>query len=531
MPAGFGLEGWEALLPQGLPRPGSLLVQGPPGAEKDVLLLQFAAEGLRAGEGVLIILSSKSPARFLRELQRLGVKPEVPLQEGRLKILDWYTQQEQAVGEVADVGGIVTVPSDPPALSTALSRILTSSELLRGGRATVDLLPNTLSPEALNQTVALMGEARAVVQALGMVGLFVLDKGQHDSATLEVLQANMDGVVDIERGLEGGKQVRSIALEALGGRPTGLPRLRMEVSRDGRLSIAAPTAHGGGSPSPLDRQLEILRADPHNIEAMLSLAQLHQTAKRALEAEQWVRAALKVKPDPASWRLLAAILQDQGRNREAEEALAATRPAPPQPPPPPPPPPIATASPRPEMEINLQGGPVEDVREKVPCLTCGSMLDSEAEICYACGAVVPREEARRVRIISLLRICDQRLQWDRKDGDAWFTKAAALGRMKDFRGAIAALNELTKLNHEYPGLWILKGKFYSRLGDQDMARLCRRRALEQEGGNRTTSPVPPPPQRAPPAEATFQCPVCGRQLPVEANECECGAEFEDDPHP
>jgi tetratricopeptide (TPR) repeat protein len=158
------------------------------------------------------------------------------------------------------------------------------------------------------------------------------------------------------------------------------------------------------------------------------------------------------------------------------------------------------------------------------------MLDSEAEICYACGAIVPREEARRVRITGLLKICEQRLRWDRKDCDAWFTKAAALARMKDFRGAIAALNELTKLNHEYPGLWILKGKFYARLGDQDMARLCRRRALEQEGRNRTMPPAPSPAMRgAPPAGATFQCPVCGRQLPVEANECECGAEFEDDP--
>lgn len=151
------------------------------------------------------------------------------------------------------------------------------------------------------------------------------------------------------------------------------------------------------------------------------------------------------------------------------------------------------------------------------CPKCGSSL--EGEECSVCGYTP--EDSRLWKIREIYERCESRLQEDPQDVDALFTKAAALARLKDYEAAVEVLNELTKLEPRYPGLWMLKAKLFDRLGEEVKANLCRQRALDlqrKEMGIFLEARVEPDGDR-------FQCPLCQRWLPLEATVCPCGAEF------
>jgi len=68
-----GVAGFDGLVRGGFPLGASIVLQGPPGNEKDVFAYEFLAEGLRSGAAALIALSSTSPEQFLESLSKFGV--------------------------------------------------------------------------------------------------------------------------------------------------------------------------------------------------------------------------------------------------------------------------------------------------------------------------------------------------------------------------------------------------------------------------------------------------------------------------
>ena len=68
MPVRTGVDGFDPIVGGGLPEGASVILQGPPGNEKDMFGLQFLAEGLRSGDAVLIAVSSTSPEQYLESL-------------------------------------------------------------------------------------------------------------------------------------------------------------------------------------------------------------------------------------------------------------------------------------------------------------------------------------------------------------------------------------------------------------------------------------------------------------------------------
>ncbi len=93
--------------------------------------------------------------------------------------------------------------------------------------------------------------------------------------------------------------------------------------------------------------------------------------------------------------------------------------------------------------------------------------------------------------------------------------------MREYDAAVQVLNELTKQDSRYPGLWTLKAKLFDQMGDELKAKLCRQRALEleeEETGSAFQAKVQA-------GDEKFQCPLCNRWLPIDAAVCPCGAEF------
>ncbi|MFQ6107126.1 MAG: tetratricopeptide repeat protein [Thermoplasmata archaeon] len=77
-------------------------------------------------------------------------------------------------------------------------------------------------------------------------------------------------------------------------------------------------------------------------------------------------------------------------------------------------------------------------------------------------------------ILKLLETCQERLENDPGDLDAWFSKGLALAKLKKYKQAIHCLDQVTKRQVNYPSVWRLKATVYALMGDYRMSRLCKK---------------------------------------------------------
>ena len=76
-------------------------------------------------------------------------------------------------------------------------------------------------------------------------------------------------------------------------------------------------------------------------------------------------------------------------------------------------------------------------------------------------------------ILKLLRMCQKRLEMDLGDVDAWFSKGVTLAWLKKYRQALYCLNQVTRIETNYPSVWRLKATVYALMGEQRMSQLCK----------------------------------------------------------
>lgn len=173
-----------------------------------------------------------------------------------------------------------------------------------------------------------------------------------------------------------------------------------------------------------------------------------------------------------------------------------------------------------EVRDRPLGLPGEEDPSATACPQCGAPLDG-AE-CDVCGYMPGDPDLSHIK--DILNKTEEKLSATPEDLDALFTKAAAQARLKEYDAALHTLNELTRVQPAYPGMWMLKAKLFDQVGDELKANLCRHRALElaSEESSRAFE------ARVDEGRGQFQCPLCNRSLPLEATICPCGAEFEED---
>src|SRR5437773_8792001 len=216
----LGIDGFEQLVPEGLPKPGSVLLLVPPTEEKDQLAAQFLLEGLRNGD-VAILLGSEAGIRDLvRRMGNLGFAAEKAVAEGRAVPVDW----DHAVApKNGNRGGL-------PAAEAALSAALTSENGSKGLRVLVDLsrsLPERIGSVSVEEVATkLLG----VATAAGALSIFLVPRARGVApAPVEAF----DLVLDLRPLKPAGV---GLAVVAIGGTP--LPRSGMVLAAvDGRLVL------------------------------------------------------------------------------------------------------------------------------------------------------------------------------------------------------------------------------------------------------------------------------------------------------
>src|SRR5881296_2571632 len=130
------------------------------------------------------------------------------------------------------------------------------------------------------------------------------------------------------------------------------------------------------------------------------------------------------------------------------------------------------------------------------------------------GKVLESQDERAQRLRLILQIATERLKLNPQDADALFAMAAAQATLDDAKGGLETLDRLAQIDSAYPGLWVLKTKLHAKLGQADLARQSRVRALESE------------PEAAKAVDATVPCPMCEAPVAIDATSCaNCGVKF------
>src|SRR6266498_2494645 len=124
------------------------------------------------------------------------------------------------------------------------------------------------------------------------------------------------------------------------------------------------------------------------------------------------------------------------------------------------------------------------------------------------------DEPARQRLQLIMQLADERLKLNPRDADALFAMASAQEALDDARGALKSLDRLVEFDSNYHGVWALKAKLHSRLGQADLAQRSQVQSQERDasGGKTNGSTVP--------------CPICENPVAIDATTCwNCGATF------
>ena len=84
---GTGVPGLDELMGGGIPAGDALMLAGPAGSGKTTFATQFAAEGLRRGDGVIIVVFEEYPEEYLARAKARNQDMEKAIADGRLRII------------------------------------------------------------------------------------------------------------------------------------------------------------------------------------------------------------------------------------------------------------------------------------------------------------------------------------------------------------------------------------------------------------------------------------------------------------
>ncbi|HEV8595964.1 MAG TPA: ATPase domain-containing protein [Thermoplasmata archaeon] len=322
-----GVPGFDTLVEGGFPSGSAVVVQGPGGKDKDAFLFQFVLEGLRGTGSVLVVLSSLSPARYMRELRDAGIDVDRVLAENRLRFVDWFAYKEEAVQDVEQDGPVFRASIDLANVGIAISRAIAGLPREGEKRAAIEILSPALSVYDLPNVYGFAQSTKAKLERFGFTSLFVVEKEMHDERTLSSLSQPFEGVVDIDRAREGDEIVRKIAVLSLKDTASESKYVPIELGTDRILRVSTVSERE----RTLRRQEEMIKGNPKDPKLWLATARNLKSMGENDRALKCVEAALNLDPkDVDGWRLKAEVLDALGRKDEAEMARvrAAGTPAP-----------------------------------------------------------------------------------------------------------------------------------------------------------------------------------------------------------
>ncbi len=123
---------------------------------------------------------------------------------------------------------------------------------------------------------------------------------------------------------------------------------------------------------------------------------------------------------------------------------------------------------------------IEETVEEFACPLCATILEVGDNVCYQCGMKFKDEAEDDVDsdLASQLADIEAVISSDPSDIEQWFLKGEVLSKMDKNDEALQALNEITKIDANYPGVWNMKAEVFTKMGEHKKAASCYKRAME-----------------------------------------------------
>lgn len=197
---------------------GSYLLAGPAMSGKYELLLDFIAEGVEVGDGVLFVTTNESAGPILEDIEgELGSLPE------QIRLVDCVAERQGTEGRYpSERVEYVSSPGDLTGIGIGVSE-----QLRRFVEADVNQirlcfysLSTLLMYTELETVFRFLHVLSGRVDSIGALGLFALDPTTHEPSTVNTLKQLFDGVIEVR--LDNGAQARLLGVP--GGDGEWVPR-------------------------------------------------------------------------------------------------------------------------------------------------------------------------------------------------------------------------------------------------------------------------------------------------------------------
>jgi KaiC/GvpD/RAD55 family RecA-like ATPase/photosystem II stability/assembly factor-like uncharacterized protein len=497
-----GVVGLDESLLGGYPK-GKVILEGPSSDERNAFALSFAADGLKNGEYVMIVTSTMSPTKVRKVLRKLGPNVKSQERKGKLVIVDWYSHNTTTVDKIEERGSVIKCPEDTFNLNEAIRKA--HSRFPKGSkhRAVIEGLSSIINKHDMDTALLVANSLKSTFGDEHSTVLFVVDSEMHDESSISTLVREFDGRIELKRTKGKGAVIGEISVHSMRDVEHPSNDLVLEKADDGSLRIVVPDANveEPSSSGGISELIDSLRKDSSNETTWFELGTHYTSLNNDDRAHECFDAALKIRPGfIAAWIAKANLHAERGKNNQA---LRCYRKA------------LDLDSDR-KDDDKPDKSEDESAWRETECPECGSSVSPTDPFCLSCGSDLPTKikKDKEGPIKAALEKCQKRIEKNPDDVDALFLKGLCLARLERYEEAVVALNDATKLNFEYPGLWVVKGKVYSRLGNEKMASLSLQRGIEL--ARRDTDKI----------GLTFECSNCGEDVKVREDQCSnCGARF------
>jgi KaiC/GvpD/RAD55 family RecA-like ATPase len=175
--------------------PGTnLLLSGPPLTGKRSLARDILVDGVRAGEGAIVVTTKDSAQRVLK-----NIGEQIDYEGRPVAVVDTVSRQ-QGVNDVrdSDLVKYTSSPVDMTGIGIKLSEFLQAfygDRQIRRNRIMLHSLSTLLMYSDLQTVFRFLHVFTGRVQSVDALGLFAIDDSAHDDQTMNTLKQLFDGIV------------------------------------------------------------------------------------------------------------------------------------------------------------------------------------------------------------------------------------------------------------------------------------------------------------------------------------------------
>ncbi|MCU0799292.1 MAG: RAD55 family ATPase [Candidatus Thermoplasmatota archaeon] len=212
-----GIDELDHRMHGGIPKGCSLLLNAPSGIERDVFVSRMMTVGLNGSSSILMVLS-KEPPRSVRMLLRAqGLDPEAMEEEGRLRLIDWFSWRGERIIGVEKEGYTLKSSKILSNLGIAINKGLRELTFTGSKIGIIHMIGPALNIFDLNQVYNFVQRLRAKFKEDEMASIFILEPETFSDEQGKRLMEVFDGQIELSKRMVDGTFKREISVKALSG--------------------------------------------------------------------------------------------------------------------------------------------------------------------------------------------------------------------------------------------------------------------------------------------------------------------------